>query len=110
MKLLLLIVLAMSTYAHADNTCHRILERAANEKDPSEALTLLGSCLASRASPTIHQRVALEMADISLRSGDTEDAQRYLGILRVMLENETNNDNNNHQGKVKKTYVYLSKM
>ena len=95
MKLLLLIVLAMSTYAHADDTCHRILERAANEKAPSEALTLLGSCLATPAAPTIHQRVVLQMADISLRSDDVEDALRYLGILHVMLENEANNDNEN---------------
>lgn len=94
MKLLLLIVLAMSTYAHADDTCHRILERAANEKKPSEALTLLGSCLATKASPRTHQRVALEMADISLRSGDTEGSLRYLEILRVMLANEKNNASN----------------
>jgi len=86
MKLILIIALAMSGLAHADNPCHDVINRAANEKQPDEALTLLGGCLAGPAPLQIHQRVVVEMADLSLRSGDVEMTLRYLETLREMLK------------------------
>lgn len=76
----------LSPFAQANNACDKVLERAAHEQKPEAALSVLGACLAGSAPSKVHQQVALEMADISLRTGDTEAALRYLDILRMMLE------------------------
>ncbi len=91
MKFLLSVLLVMSSFAQANAACDKVLERAANEKTPEAALSVLGACLAGPASLKVHQQVALEMADISLRTGDTEAALRYLDILRMMLEDADTN-------------------
>lgn len=91
MKFLLPILLVMSAFAQANDVCDKVLKRAANEKKPEAALSVLGACLAGPAPSKIHQQVALEMANISLRTGDTEAALRYLDILRIMLEDMDTN-------------------
>jgi hypothetical protein len=86
MKPLLFLLLLAAAEAAAGQPCDDVLRRAANLPEPPRALELLGGCLAARAEPAVHQRVALEMARISLRTGAHDDAARYLDLLRDMLE------------------------
>ena len=92
---LVCILLTLSFQLAANPPCDRVLERAQTQTDATVALELLGSCLASRAQPGVHQRVAVEMAHWSILAGNKEDALRYLDILRDMLEPDTGQNNSN---------------
>lgn len=84
--LLLPIALLLSAGALANDPCDDVLSRAALHPEAGQALELLGGCLAARAEPRVHERVALEMALISLHTGERDAAVRYLDLLREMFD------------------------
>lgn len=94
-----LMLIAISSVALANETlndmaanpsCDGVLTRAAQQCDSETKLEILGGCLAGPAKPGVHIHVALEMARVSLESGNHEGTARYLDLLGAMLESDLN--------------------
>ncbi|WP_333609636.1 hypothetical protein [Arsukibacterium sp.] len=69
-----------------EQPCDNVLIRAAEQSEPQLALELLGGCLAAPAATSTHMQVVLAMAQISIAAANLTDANRYLALLKDMLE------------------------